>query len=157
MKDVFLKSFVKFAVQKNTCARVSFLIKLQASRNLIKKRLGCRCFPMNSSKYLKTRIHCEIYLSDSIKHNLMHISLHLIWLQEIRIKYVKRKPPQTFIRKKCHIPIFATSPCCGHSCFSWKGYFHRRLFFFSQIILPEIKKKKKKKEKKKGTFNIQFM
>ena len=90
---------------------------------------------MNFSKYLKARIHCEIYLSDCKKHNLMHISLHLIWfhLFKIRIIYVKRKPPRTIIRKKCHIPMFATSPCCGHwlICFSWKVYFLRRLFFFT--------------------------
>ena len=40
-----------------------------------------------------------------MKHNLTYISLHLIWFHEIRIKYVKRKPPQTIIRKN------AISPC----------------------------------------------
>ena len=31
-------------------------------------------------EFLKARIHCEIYLSDCfMKHNLTHISLHLIW------------------------------------------------------------------------------
>ena len=99
--------------------------------------------------FIKARIHCEIYLSDCfMKHNLMHISLHLIWFHEIRITYVKRKPPRTFISKKCHIPMFATSPCCGNwlTCFPWKGYFHRRLFFL-HIILTEIKT---------GAFTIEF-
>ena len=37
--------------------------------------------------------------------------------------------------------FFATSPWCGHwlTCFAQKGYFHRRLVFFSQINLPEIR------------------
>ena len=40
--------------QENTCARVSFLIKLQAEAcNVIKKRLWHMCFPMNFSKFLK--------------------------------------------------------------------------------------------------------
>ena len=40
--------------QENTCARVSFLIKLQAEVcNVIKKRLWHMCFPMNFSKFLK--------------------------------------------------------------------------------------------------------
>ena len=37
--------------QKNTCAKASFLIKLQTS---IKKRLWHRCFPGNFTKFLRT-------------------------------------------------------------------------------------------------------
>ena len=52
------------------------------------------------------RIHCEIYLSDYfMKHNLMHMSLYLIWFHKIRIKYVKKKSPRTIIRKN------TISPC----------------------------------------------
>ena len=82
-----------------------------------------------------------------MKHNLTYISLHLIWFHKIRVKYVKREPPRTIIRKKYHIPMFATSPCCGHwlTCLLWKGYSHRKLFFFN--ILPEIKT---------GSFTIEF-
>ena len=41
--------------QENTCARVFFLIKLQAkSATLLKKRLWHRCFPANYVKFLKT-------------------------------------------------------------------------------------------------------
>ena len=101
-------------------------------------------FNIKGKNFIKARIHCEMYLSDCfMKHNLMHISLHLIWFHEIRMTYVKRKPPRTFISKKCHIPMFATSPCCGNwlTCFPWKGYFHRRLFFFYriQVILSNKK------------------
>ena len=40
---------------KNTCARVSFLIKLQAKpATLLKKRLWHRCFSANYAKFLKT-------------------------------------------------------------------------------------------------------
>ena len=43
--------------QENTCARVSFLIKLQASglksATLLKKRLWRRCFPVNFAKFLR--------------------------------------------------------------------------------------------------------
>ena len=88
---------------------------------------------------LKARIHCEIYLSDYfMKHNLTHISLHLIWFHEICIKYVKRKPPQTITRKK------AISPCCEHwlTCFSGKeqniafsqAKTHLRTFFFYRTV-----------------------
>ena len=46
-KGVF-RNFTKFT--GNTCARVSFLIKLQA----LKKRLWHRCFPVNFAKFLRT-------------------------------------------------------------------------------------------------------
>ena len=50
---------------------------------------------------IKVRIHCEIFFSDHfMKHSLMYISLHLILFHEIHIKYVKRKPLRTMIRKK---------------------------------------------------------
>ena len=85
-----------------------------------------------SDVFLKARIHCGIFLSDYfMKQNLTLISLHVIWLHEFCIKYVKRNPPRTIIRKKYPIPTFATCPCCGHwlTCFSLKGYSYRRLFF----------------------------
>ena len=44
--------------QENTCARVSFLIKLQASAAkpaaLLKKRLWYMCFPVNLARFLRT-------------------------------------------------------------------------------------------------------
>ena len=45
-----LRNFAKFT--ENTCARVSFLIKLRAA--LLKKRLWHRCFPVNFAKFLRT-------------------------------------------------------------------------------------------------------
>ena len=43
----------------------------------------------------------------------------------------QKKTSANYYKKKSHIPMLATSPCCGHwlICFSWKVYFHRRLFF----------------------------
>ena len=41
--------------QENTCARASFLIKLQvAPATLLKKKLWDRCFPVNYAKFLRT-------------------------------------------------------------------------------------------------------
>ena len=42
--------------QENTCARDSFLIKLQASATLLKKSLWQRCFPVNLAKFLRTHL-----------------------------------------------------------------------------------------------------
>ena len=50
----FYRNFAKFA--ENTCARVSFLIKLQARpATFLKNRLWRRCFPVNFGKFLRTR------------------------------------------------------------------------------------------------------
>ena len=59
VKKVFLK--ISQNSQENTCARVSFLIKLHAiggvlrrSATLLKKRLWHRCFPVNFPKFSRT-------------------------------------------------------------------------------------------------------
>ena len=47
---------------ENTCASVSFLIKLQArSATLLKKRLWHRCFPVNFAKFLRTTFFKEYF------------------------------------------------------------------------------------------------
>ena len=52
-KKVFLK--ILHNSQENTCARVSFLKKLQAEACVfIKKRLWHRCFRVNFTKFLRT-------------------------------------------------------------------------------------------------------
>ena len=52
-KNVFLEILQNS--QENTCARVSFLIKLQAQpATLLKKRLWRKCFPLNFAKFLRT-------------------------------------------------------------------------------------------------------
>ena len=50
VKKVFLE--VSLNSQKNTCARVSFLIKRPAT--LFKKKLWHGCFPVNFAKFLRT-------------------------------------------------------------------------------------------------------
>ena len=46
--------------QKNTCARVSFLIKMQAPPvALLKNRLWHRCFPVSFVKFLRTPFYTE--------------------------------------------------------------------------------------------------
>ena len=52
MKKVFLE--ISQNSLENTCARVSFLIKLQAFATLLKKRLLHRCFSVNFAKFLRT-------------------------------------------------------------------------------------------------------
>ena len=58
MKNVFLD--ISQNLQENTCARVSFLIKLQAApATLLKKGLWHRCFPVNFAKFLRTPFFTE--------------------------------------------------------------------------------------------------
>ena len=54
VKNVFLE--ISQNPQKNTCARVSFLIKLQvwSLQLCLKKRLWHMCFPVNFAKFLTT-------------------------------------------------------------------------------------------------------
>ena len=49
LRKVFLN--ISQNLQKNTCARVSFLKKLQAWGNFIKKKALAKTFPMNFVKY----------------------------------------------------------------------------------------------------------
>ena len=73
--------------QESTCARVSFLIKLQAwglrPATLLKKRLWDRCFPMNFVKILRTPFYRSIWTTVSGEINLNHqfASCHLYRLQ----------------------------------------------------------------------------
>ena len=61
--DVFCKKvFLEISQnsQENTCARVSFLIKLQAPpATLLKKRLWHSCFPVNFVKFPSTPFFIE--------------------------------------------------------------------------------------------------
>ena len=52
-KKVFLE--ISQNSQENSCARISFLIKLQAwLATLLKKRLWQRCLPVNFTEFLRT-------------------------------------------------------------------------------------------------------
>ena len=50
IKKLFLK--ISQNSQENTCARVSFLVKLEST--LLKKRLWHWCFPVNFAKFFRT-------------------------------------------------------------------------------------------------------
>ena len=58
VKKVFLE--ISWNSQENTCARVSFLIKLHGLRpaTLLKKRLWHRCFLVNFVKFCEINICC---------------------------------------------------------------------------------------------------
>ena len=62
VKKVFLE--ISQNSQENTCARVSFLIKLQVSglrpATLLKMRHWNRCFPVNFVKFLRTPFYIEL-------------------------------------------------------------------------------------------------
>ena len=67
IKKVFLD--ISQNSQENTCARVSFLMKLRPA-TLLKKRLWHRCFPVNFDEFLKTPFlteHLRWLLLKSIK------------------------------------------------------------------------------------------
>ena len=53
LEKVFLE--ISQNSHENTCARASFLIKLQAEpATLLKKKLWQRCFPVNFAEFLRT-------------------------------------------------------------------------------------------------------
>ena len=56
VKEVLLE--ISQNSQENSCTKVSFLIKLQAS-TLLKKRLWDRCFPVNFAKFLRAAFLTE--------------------------------------------------------------------------------------------------
>ena len=59
VKNVFLK--IPENPQENTCARVSFLMKLGRFQSaiLFKKRLWHTCIPVNFAKFLSTHFYAE--------------------------------------------------------------------------------------------------
>ena len=79
VKKVFLE--ISKNPQENTCDRVSFLIKLQASglrsAPLLKKRLWHRCFPVDFTKFLRTPFFIE--------HLWWLLLACFMWLSRVRI------------------------------------------------------------------------
>ena len=72
VKKVFLE--ISQNSQENTCARSSFLIKLQAS-TLLKKRLWHRCFPVNFAVFLRPFIIEHVWwLLLKLKNCMMIVS-----------------------------------------------------------------------------------
>ena len=83
VKKVFLE--ISQNSQENTCAIVSFLIKLQVSGlrsvTLLKKRLWQKCFPVNFAKFLRTPILTEhfrwLLLILAINRNIFSLYSHI--------------------------------------------------------------------------------
>ena len=70
-KKVFLE--ISQNSPENTCARVTFFIKLQASSIFIKKETLVRCFPVNFAKFFRTPI---LQNTSGRLHSLFFCSLH---------------------------------------------------------------------------------
>ena len=84
IKKMFLE--ISQNSQENTCARVSFLIKLRAT--LLKKRLWHRCFPLNFAKFLRT-----LFLTEHLRWLLLYQTLDeekMIYGE--KVKQFKLKP-----------------------------------------------------------------
>ena len=77
MKEVFLK--ISQNSQENTCARVSFLIKLL---DLLKNRLWHSCFPVDFAKFLRTPF--------------LENTFGLLLLEGERLSW------NTYVRSQCH-------------------------------------------------------
>ena len=92
VKKVFL--VISQNSQENTCARVSFLIKLPAwglrPATLLKKRVWYRCFPVNFVKFLRTP-----FLTEHLQWLLLNVFLFLFCLFHLHNICIHRK--------KCHI------------------------------------------------------
>ena len=76
VKKMFLE--ISQNSQENTCARVSFSIKLQGPATLLKKRLWHRCFPVNFAKFLRTLFlteHLQWLLLDKCSSELAELIL----------------------------------------------------------------------------------
>ena len=75
IKEGVLKNFAKF--KRNTCARVSFLIKLQAwglrPATLLKVRLWHKCFPVNFDKFLR-----RSFLRENLQWLLLNVAKYLL-------------------------------------------------------------------------------
>ena len=78
-----LRNFTKFT--GNTCARVSFSIKLQDPATLLKKRVWYRCFPANFAKFLRTT-----FLQNTSGRLLLSLCTNILYgkLKEVLIKLV---------------------------------------------------------------------
>ena len=87
VKEVFLE--ISQNSMENTCARVSFLIKLQTRVSFLIKlhvsglrKLWHRCFLLNFAKFLWAPFlteHLRWLLLSNIKWNLENTGWHLVW------------------------------------------------------------------------------
>ena len=80
-------------LQENTCARVSFLIKLQAEAcNFIKKETLARCFPVNFAKFLRTPFPTE-----QLRWLLLYSTINIIKLTVMLTLKFRSSYPEVFL------------------------------------------------------------
>ena len=81
--------------QESTCARVSFLIKLQAEAcNFIKKETLARCFPVNFAKFLRTPFPTE-----HLRWLLLYSTINIIKLTVMLTLKFRSSYPEVFLIK----------------------------------------------------------
>ena len=133
-----------------TCARASFLIKLQAS-GLLKKRLRYRCFPVNFTKFFKIPILqstfeqlllsildqcCTNRLICSACVNLIYFTWvnfqhvwEIMWETNKKAtkthKYDQKQPPEVFFKKRCSWNFCKIQACAKPATLLKKGPWHR--------------------------------
>ena len=106
--------------QKNTCARVSFLIKLQAEpATLLKKRLWNRCFPVNFVKFLRTP-----FLQNTSRRLLVDLLQNLVkFLKSFKVNnwISLHPPPSLFFNDFLELRILSGNlhSTCFYHCFYW--------------------------------------
>ena len=77
--------------QKSTCARVSFLIKLQHQTcNFIKKRVRHRCFPVNFAKFLRTSFlqNTSVWLLLALGVKKVKRAIFILKIYQVRLEQV---------------------------------------------------------------------
>ena len=140
--------------QENTCARVSFLIKLQTEAcNSLKKRFWRRCFPMNFAKFFRASFYKE-----RLRWLLLHLAFNIIMLLDeihehsnklafwcnVRRKKLysnlMQKHPQ-LKNKKTSKPTNKTKRCKSNFFVVWfvLNSSWRKKFFFETDFLSAIK------------------
>ena len=142
--------FYSFTIQIWTDLKTGFFVVSNLTyggNRLVCSHLGGRLGPSKCNVHCE-RLHIFLLLIKYLVHILLTITarflvsliktpvLHKISVLKTRIqenpyKICKKETSTNYYKKKSHIPMFATSPCCGHwlTCFSWKAHFRRRLFF----------------------------
>ena len=99
IKKVFWK--ISQNSQEDTCARVSFLIKMQVKpATLLKKILWLRCFPVDFAKFLRTPFFIEhlrwLLLNIPFMQHAMNISFHCFLHVCITFSFVEVKDLSIF-------------------------------------------------------------
>ena len=123
VKKVFLK--ISRNSLENTCAIVSFLIKLHAAKRhssrhvtLLKKRLWDWCFPVNFAKFLRTPFFIE------------HLRWLLLWVEALHFVkdlYILKKVQEWTTYWKTAFKKIQSNIVCLKRLFHFKFFYYRCL------------------------------